>query len=556
MRKLLFRTSTLISVILLLVLACQKEPVTENTNEDDATSMSVADAKNWFLTKQQPILMMKAGKLEEGKSIKMKPDWNQAFKSNDSKHEAVESPILTKGVFGLATGEVNDMYESTKNENYLNSVSRLVVLKYKKDKRIVSFIMTVFGDKDYLEKKKFTMQGETYLKRDKDLSGYVFYHSTEGEFVNGWRYKEGKVVGKVEIADNKAPKLNLKRMEVVLIPIIYYYYIDDAGLTPDGGFWTTRKLCSGVYYITTYVNSEGDGGGSGNPTDANTTSPNGNGTTDTNDGLYVPPPPTPPPPCDCIDPCPICGGCLDANLLKSASTSCPGPCKCPKVILDPSFLNTTADCVKKKLDNDSILNHLLSGFCLNSSKINLNFMVRDLNPNINGLCNYNQNTFRMDITIDIDRLNGPSLKLAETILHESFHAYIFGKVWEAGLHNGLCPEPDFAKDWAAYDKKFGSKDTAQHNYMADKYISFMKAGLRQYYNNESYSETFTTGVSNLNIDGWDGIDFMLECLAWTGLQSTDAWQAYQSDPAKLKKYTDNMTNIIAILPIENCIKRP
>ncbi len=59
------------------------------------------------------------------------------------------------------------------------------------------------------------MQGESYLKRDKDLSGYVFYHSTEGEFVNGWKYKDGKVVAKVEIGEDAAPRINLKLMDYI-----------------------------------------------------------------------------------------------------------------------------------------------------------------------------------------------------------------------------------------------------------------------------------------------------------------------------------------------------
>lgn len=39
----------------------------------------------------------------------------------------------------------------------------------------------------------------TYLHRDKYLSGYVLFHRLNGKFANGWEYKRGKVIRKVSM---------------------------------------------------------------------------------------------------------------------------------------------------------------------------------------------------------------------------------------------------------------------------------------------------------------------------------------------------------------------
>ena len=38
-----------------------------------------------------------------------------------------------------------------------------------------------------------------YLTKDKDFSGLVLFHSTQGDFVNGWRYTKGKVTHTVDV---------------------------------------------------------------------------------------------------------------------------------------------------------------------------------------------------------------------------------------------------------------------------------------------------------------------------------------------------------------------
>lgn len=90
-----------------------------------------------------------------------------------------------------------------------------------------------------------------------------------------------------------------------------------------------------------------------------------------------------------------------------------------------------------------------------------------------------------------------------------------------------------------------------HNYMADKYRSFMKEGLKSYLKSEEY---YNRVISTLNQnDFWVSEDFMLECMTWGGLHNTDAWKEYYRDSKK--GLHDNQINfIINLLPQEECKK--
>ena len=220
----------------------------------------------------------------------------------------------------------------------------------------------------------------------------------------------------------------------------------------------------------------------------------------------------------------------------------------PKIIIDPTFKDTEAECVKNKLDNGKILQSLLSGFELDETNIELTFKVGDL-TGANGKCEWN-NEGKMEITIDTDRLNAPSIELARTILHESFHAYIFAKLYEEKMHTELCPEPDFERDFNDYKAKYSEVGSTQHNYMADKYLTYMKQGLNDYFNGETYKANFVNYVDdNTN---WYGTDFLFECLAWGGLKGTEAWAAFSSDSEKMNKYNQTIGTIVPLLPKENC----
>ncbi len=218
---------------------------------------------------------------------------------------------------------------------------------------------------------------------------------------------------------------------------------------------------------------------------------------------------------------------------------------------DEEIEGTKVGCVKEKLEKGgdaSLLSKLLKGFKLSNSNLDVIFHVENLGSSVNGITRHNPNTGEISVIINSQMMNRSSLQLARTVLHECFHAHMFGKLHQGKLHNSL-PEPNFEKDFKEYEKKFG-EDNAQHDYMADKYRKHMKEGLREYFRNESY---YQNAISNF--DGnmyWKGEDFMLECLTWTGLKKTNAWEGFIKDATNKKKYDEQYQFIINQLPKERC----
>lgn len=180
----------LIFVALATVFIACEQKLFEGNSEPENT-MTVDEARAWYESNQPEFLVLKSGDKEKKTKV-VKPKWDGASKSQNSKVEVVETHIESNGGFGFATEDNYNEWELSRDDGYITSLSRLVVLKYKKSGETVSFLMTIVGDKEYLESKDFKMWNNTYLKKDKDFNGLVLFHSLEGEFENGWRFTKGK----------------------------------------------------------------------------------------------------------------------------------------------------------------------------------------------------------------------------------------------------------------------------------------------------------------------------------------------------------------------------
>jgi len=187
-----------------LFIACEQEMF-----EKDDDSLTVKDAKSWFGANQPEFLVLKSGDMSKNTKV-IKPSWKGAYASKNRKVEVVETHIMANGAFGFATKDAFSEWLATDNLGYLTSLSRIVVMRYKETREIVSFIMTIVGDKEYLEKKDFKLWDNDYTMKDDDFSGLVLYHSLKGKFVNGWRYTNGEVTHKVNLDFDMDVKLRLK----------------------------------------------------------------------------------------------------------------------------------------------------------------------------------------------------------------------------------------------------------------------------------------------------------------------------------------------------------
>jgi len=53
-----------------------------------------------------------------------------------------------------------------------------------------------------MDAKNFNVYRSTYLSREKDFDGYVYFHELDGSFANGWRYSNGKITHTVKMLEN------------------------------------------------------------------------------------------------------------------------------------------------------------------------------------------------------------------------------------------------------------------------------------------------------------------------------------------------------------------
>ena len=155
--------------------------------------LTVSEAQQWFESQSNKSVTLKSG--GDRKFPELKNDWAHAHVSQNDSLGIVDVDVLSKGKFSFVLPDGKRAMDSTGNDKYLNSLSRLVVQKNKRTGNMVCFVMTMVASPAYMEKNNFDLTTNTYLKRQRDFTGTVFYHTVTGEFVNGWRITDGKVVG-------------------------------------------------------------------------------------------------------------------------------------------------------------------------------------------------------------------------------------------------------------------------------------------------------------------------------------------------------------------------
>lgn len=218
MKKVNPNVSRLIAALTLsFFISCQPETddfmsksdeTSSELSDVDTFSFEIEDAQNWFEANQSPIVVIKTKDLElrsEGveksydkRPIALQAVWKHAFASIDKDLATVEVELRTQGRFGMASASAMEKYEATGNQGYLTSLSRLLVIRDQKQRTTDSFIMTIMGEPEYLESHNFELYNNTYLKKDADFAGLVFFHDLKGNYVNGWEMEEGKVVAAIE----------------------------------------------------------------------------------------------------------------------------------------------------------------------------------------------------------------------------------------------------------------------------------------------------------------------------------------------------------------------
>lgn len=217
---------------------------------DSTTSLSVEKARTWYETNlitNQGNTIFKA-KTTDSTALSLKPllNWDLAQLDNDSLWSVVELPWeYENGKQTIANSHVAE-YCNTNNTD-IAQVIRLVILKNRKTGDLYGFKMVVIPDLDYMLAHENELQANFYLHRDSLLSGMILFYSTSDKFINGWAYKNGMIVGKVNHGKSKS-KSEAQRtsstFEIYSIETCNYTKVEWKGMV---GF---NKDCSVSYFYS------------------------------------------------------------------------------------------------------------------------------------------------------------------------------------------------------------------------------------------------------------------------------------------------------------------
>jgi hypothetical protein len=146
------------------------------------------------------VLAKQKSTADSSDEISYKPSGNLAELFTNELWYAVESPLD----FGdrnlmIMTPEVNN-YAETHGDGAIKQEMKLVVLRNKETGETYSFIMAVVPELDYMLRKGDELDKSTYLSPNSDFDGYIFFYTLDGELINGWLYKGGKVTGGINFS--------------------------------------------------------------------------------------------------------------------------------------------------------------------------------------------------------------------------------------------------------------------------------------------------------------------------------------------------------------------
>jgi len=133
----------------------------------------------------------------------LKAEWSHAFTTKEDPWRVVETDFMSRERSLFFDKDCMEKYNETNDPKYRQCYSRLVFRINLNTNDTVAFLMTVVPNLDWLEISNFKPFMEvTYLYRSKNFGGRILFHNLDGSFSNGWVYKEGKIVGRVESYPN------------------------------------------------------------------------------------------------------------------------------------------------------------------------------------------------------------------------------------------------------------------------------------------------------------------------------------------------------------------
>lgn len=153
--------------------------------------LTASEAEQWYADNNLPVATVRSLSSED--EILTKPKWAEAKESLQGNFEVVETPLMVRGSVIFLDSETKAKFDPKKGSKKIRNIARMVVIKNLKTGEVCNFIMIFVGSYDYLLHTR-TLGKNTYLHREPDFDGNVYFYKPGQGLVNGWKYKAGKIV--------------------------------------------------------------------------------------------------------------------------------------------------------------------------------------------------------------------------------------------------------------------------------------------------------------------------------------------------------------------------
>ena len=203
---------TLLSVVLY---ACQSDVYDFELEEVEVTCLGIINARNWFevnehLLRPSEVLTRSATGEEEVVTLNPLFNWNIAELSRDPNWEVVELSWEYEEVEQIFA--LWEVWQYAYANNFVpENVTRLVIVQNRNTDDRFGFKMRIAPSLNFLLNHGESLQTNSYLHRNSQLCGIVVFYTLDGEFMNGWRYRNGEITAaltaktEVDIEDVNVP---------------------------------------------------------------------------------------------------------------------------------------------------------------------------------------------------------------------------------------------------------------------------------------------------------------------------------------------------------------
>ena len=196
---------------ILLFSSCKKDEIQKEVSPDILSTTPV-QFRSWFnkrFSANQISIHGLSNSIDSSKSLGSVPKlllesvWAEAKNYTRGDSTFAEIP-LKNGNIAFSQNQIDaKAFDFSKAGN----VTSLLFIQA--DSKVRGVLMTIIGDEAYLQGDLKKLKNNTFRKKEKNFSGDVLYHTTNGLFINGYRYYDGKVVG--YISPGKASNSNEKK---------------------------------------------------------------------------------------------------------------------------------------------------------------------------------------------------------------------------------------------------------------------------------------------------------------------------------------------------------